>query len=130
MPIVSDERCAAFISEKLGHAFCPPFTTMGIEREGKIIAAVLFNNFEGPDVAVSIAGTGWAYGFAKAVGRYVFQTLGCIRMTATTESEEVAGYACRLGGQIEGRMRNHFGYGRDGLIIGILKSDWTLEKFD
>lgn len=126
--IVTDERVALFISEKLGTSFCPPFTCMGIERDGQIVAAALFNQFEGPDVHVSIAGSAWALGFARAVGRYVFQTLGCIRMTATTESIEVTKYAIRLGGQIEGRLRSHFGHGRDATIIGILKKDWKLEK--
>lgn len=122
--IVTDERVAAFISEKLGAALCPPFTVLGIERDGMIIAGVLFNQFEGPNVHVSIAGFGWTRGFIAAVGEYVFGQLGCLRMTITTEHEKVAGYALRLGGDIEGRMRDYFGPGRDAILIGILRSDW------
>jgi len=45
-------------------------------------------------------------------------------MTITTEKPEVVEYAKRLGGEVEGRLRDHFGEGRDATIIGILKKDW------
>jgi len=122
--IVADERVAHFVSGSLNAGFCPPWTAMGIERGGAIVAGVVFNCFEGPDVHVSAAGTGWTRAFLREVGRYVFDTLGCQRMTMVTESEAVAGLALRLGGLIEGRMRNHFGAGRDGVLIGILRDDW------
>lgn len=122
--IVTDERVARFLSERLGVALCPPYSLMGLERDGEIIAGVLFNQFEGANVHVSIAGTGWTRGFIEAVGRYVFEQLGCLRMTVTTEQEAVMKYACRLGGQVEGQMRDHFGEGRDAIIVGILRKEW------
>lgn len=128
MQIATDERVAAFISRELGTALCPPFTVMGIERDGKIIAGVLFNQFEGPNVHVSAAGKGWSRGFIRAVGRYVFEQLGCLRMTVTTEQPAVVRYAKRLGGKVEGRMRDYHGKGRDAVIIGILRDDWKLGK--
>jgi RimJ/RimL family protein N-acetyltransferase len=118
------EPVARFVSEQLGFALCPPWTAMGIERDGRIIGGVLFNQFEGADVAVTIAGTGWTRSFIEAVDQYVFGQLGCLRMTATTEYPEVVAYAQRLGGQVEGRLRNHFGPSRDGIIVGILKEEW------
>lgn len=99
---------------------------MGIERDGVIVAGALFNQFEGFDVHVTIAGTGWTKGFATAVGQYVYGQLGCLRMTATTRHPKVVGYAERLGGHVEGRLRNHFGMGADAIIIGILRSEWKL----
>lgn len=122
--IVTDERVARFLSERCGTAFCPPYTTMGIERDGEIVAAALFNQFEGPNVHVSIAGTSWTAGFVRAVGQYVFGQLGCLRMTVTTEQEKVADYALRLGGAVEGRMTDWFGEGRDAILIGILRKRW------
>ncbi|MGB7241269.1 MAG: GNAT family protein [Sulfitobacter sp.] len=124
--IVADERVARFISQKIGYPLCPPYTVMGIERDGEIIAGALFNQFEGFDVHVTIAGTGWTKGFAEAVGQYVFGQLGCLRMTATTRFPKVAEYAERLGGKVEGRLRNHFGVGQDAIIIGILHTEWKL----
>jgi hypothetical protein len=122
--IVSDERAARFVSDALGVGFCPPYTAMGIETDGEITAGVVFNCFEGDDVHLSVAGKGWTRAFLRAVGQYVYGSLHYGRITFVTESPEVAMLAERLGGQIEGRMRSHFGAGRDGIIIGVLKSEW------
>lgn len=122
--IVTDERVARFVSDALGVALCPPYTCLGIARDDKVIAGVVFNGFEGVDVHVTVAGSGWTRGFLMAVGRYVFDQLGCLRMTFTTEQPLVVGLAQRLGGQIEGRLRSHFGAGRDGIIVGVLRDEW------
>lgn len=122
--IVTDERVALFVSDAVGQAFVPPYTCMGIERDGKITAGAIFNIFEGTDCHVSIAGSGWTRGFIEAVGAYVFGQLGYLRMTAITEQPEIVRFAERLGGEVEGCLRNHFGRGRPGFIVGILKEDW------
>lgn len=122
--IVTDDRAAKFVSEHLGFPLCPPYSVMGIERDGVITGAVLFNQFEGAGVHVSAAGRGWTLPFMRALGDYVYRQLGCERMTLTTESEAVAQYAERLGGKREGLLRSHFGPGRDGIVIGVLKSEY------
>lgn len=127
--IVTDERVAWFVSAKLGFALTPPYTCMGIERDGEIIAGCIFHCFEGPNVHFTVAGKGWTPGFMKAVGEYVFGQLGCLRMTATTEHDYVVKLACKLGGQVEGRMRDQFGEGRDGWIVGVLKDEYRYGRF-
>jgi hypothetical protein len=127
--IVSDERVARFVSHQLGFGLCPPYTTLGIERDGRIVAGVIFSCFEGADVHVTIAGHGWTPRFIEAVGQYVFDQLGCERMTATTEKDAIVKLACRMGGQVEGCLRSHFGKGRDAWIVGILKAEWKYGRF-
>ena len=122
--IVSDDRVARFVGERLGAAFVPPYTCMGIERAGKIVAGVIFNVFEGCDVHVTVAGSGWTRDFLSEVGHYVFTTLGKERMTAITERPEVVKFGERLGGKVEGLLRSHLGKGRDAFVIGILKDDY------
>lgn len=124
MNIVSDDRVPRFVSEKVGQGFVPPFTCMGIERDGEIIAGVLFNCFEGKDVHVTIAGSGWTKGFLADVGQYVFGALKCERITVQTEQPKIVRIAERLGGKVEGLKRNHFGAGRDAYIVGILSSEY------
>lgn len=126
--IVTDERAARFISERLGFTPAPPFTVMGIERSGEIVGACLFNQFEGANVHVSAAGRGWTLPFMRAIGDYVYRQLGCERMTLTTEREAVARYAERLGGKREGLMRSHFGAGRNAIIIGVLREEYAYLK--
>lgn len=127
--IVSGEGVAQFVSAGVGAAICPPYSTMGLVRDDRLVAGVVFNQFEGFDVHVTLAGKGWTRRFVRLVGEYVFRQLGCLRMTATTEQPEVISYAQRLGGQVEGRLRDHFGPGRDAIIIGILRSDWKFGSF-
>ena len=122
--IVSHDGVRSFIESALDLKLCPPCSFMGLEQDGRIIAAVAFNVFEGHDLHFSAAGCGWNKKFLSEVGRYVFDVLGCQRMTAVTESAEVARLAQRLGGQIEGCLRNHFGPDRNAYIVGILAKEY------
>ena len=124
--IVTGDCVARYVSEKLNCTICPPFTAMGIERNGKIVAGTIFSQFEHPDIHVTVAGeTGaFTHNYIRAVGEYVFRTNGCIRMTIVTEQPKVIEIATRLGAKKEGKLRNHFGVNRDGTIMGILKEDW------
>lgn len=122
--IVTDERVARFVGERCGTIIYPPFTTMGVERDGQVIAGVIFNCFTGNDIAVTVAGGPFGREFISAVGKYVFGKIGCLRMSITTEQPKVIEIATRLGAQTEGRKRNHFGMGRDGIVLGILKEEW------
>ena len=122
--ITTGEHVAQFVSQRIGVALCPPYTTLGLERDGLLVGGCIFNCWEGTDVHITAAGTGWTRGFLRAVGDYVFRQLGCLRFTMETEKPEVAEYAKRLGGVVEGRLRDHFGEGRDAIIIGVLRRDW------
>jgi len=122
--IVVDERVARFVGARCGTIIYPPFTCMGIERNGEIVAGVVFNCFTGNDVAVTVAGSRFTREFIASVGTYVFGKLGCLRMSITTEQPKVIEIAKRLGAQTEGRKRNHFGSGRDGIVLGLLKEEW------
>lgn len=122
--IVTDERVARFVGERCETIIFPPFTTMGIERDGQVNAGAVFNCYTGNDIAVTVAGGPFTRGFISEVGRYVFETVGCLRMSITTEQPKIIEIATRLGAQLEGCKRNHFGIGRDGIVLGILKEDW------
>lgn len=127
--IVTDERVAAFIGKELGFGVYPPWTAMGIEKDGEIIGGVLFNCFENNcDVQATVAGKGFGKDFLTAVGDYIFSQLGYARITVKTEQTSVVRLAERLGGKIEGRLRSHFGAGRDGIIVGILKDEYKFRR--
>lgn len=124
--IVTSERVARFVAERCEIVLCPPYTCMGIERNGEIVAGVVFNHFSQFDICVTVAGDKGAFTlpFIRAVGAYVFDQLGLLRMTINTPHEAVIDFAERLGGQVEGVKRNQFGAGRNGTVLGILKEDW------
>lgn len=124
--VVTDDRVARFVGERCDTIICPPYTAMGIERDDVIVAGVVFNGFNRHDIEVTVAGGPFTRGFIRAVGRYVFTKLGCLRISITTEQQKVIEFAQRLGAQTEGRKRDHFGKGRDGIVLGILRDDWRV----
>jgi RimJ/RimL family protein N-acetyltransferase len=122
--IVRDIRVADFVANIVQENFIPPFTCMGIERNGEVIGGVVFNCFTGRDVHVSVAGKGWNSAFLAEVGHYVFNVMERERITVISEQPKVIRIAEKLGGQIEGCLRNHFGPGRDAFIVGILRNEY------
>jgi RimJ/RimL family protein N-acetyltransferase len=124
MIIVTDGRVAELVTRLTGKVFAPPFTCAGIEKDGEVIGGVIFNCYEETDIHVSVAGHGWTKGFLADIGNYCYNQLGCNRITSVTEDPKVVRIAERLGGKIEGCLRNHFGQGRDGFIVGILKDEY------
>jgi RimJ/RimL family protein N-acetyltransferase len=128
MRIVDDERVIAFVGDKIGIIMHQPCTALGLEKDGEIISGFVFNNHTTYDIEVTaaVAPRSEAREFLKRVGQYVFDELKCLRMTITTHQYRVVDLAIRLGAQTEGRKRNHFGTGRDGIILGILRDDWKV----
>jgi hypothetical protein len=126
--IVSGEKVAAYVADRLGSHFSTEHTALGIERDGRFVAGIVFNCWTGPDVQLSIAAEPGALArrFLRRVGLYITQELGCIRATIETEQPQVIDMALRMGGRVEGVKRDLFGKGRDGTVIGVLKKDWFL----
>lgn len=128
MIVTDDPRVIDYVADKNSTKFYPPLTSLGIERNGTIVAGVIFNCFTGTDVAVTIAGERGAFNkpFIELVGKYVFEQLGCLRISITTEQDKIIDFAHRLGAQTEGRKRNLYGEGRDGTVLGLLRDDWKV----
>lgn len=126
--IVADDRVAHYVGSKVGQGFSEPYSCLGVERDGKIVAGIVFNVWTGPDVQLTIAAEPGAMSrrFLRRVGSYITTELGCIRATIETEQPHVVEMALRMGGEIEGVKRNLFGEGRNGTIIGVQRRDWFL----
>lgn len=122
--IVTDERVAKFVGEKIDRVIYPPYTVMGIERHGEVISGAVFNCFTRRDIHATIAGSVWTRSFLREVGNYVFSQLKCERITVITHQTRVESLAARLGGRREGILRNYFGPDLDGILIGILKAEY------
>jgi len=100
---------------------------IGVARGGRPIAAVIYNNFTGQSVEMSIFSTSphWAtkntlfHFFA-----YPFITLGCARVTAVNRKrDKTARRMCeRLGFTLEGVMKHAYPKD-DACIYGMLRRD-------
>ena len=126
--IVSDERVAQFVGEQVGSSVQAPYTCLGIERDGQIVAGIVFNCWTGEDVELTVATTCGVIPrrLLRRAADYCWRELGCSRVSFTTESPHVIDLATRLGAHTEGRKRHLFGRDRHGVILGILREDWTI----
>lgn len=104
-------------------------SAIGWEREGRIVAAVVFDQFYWPSICGHIASDGsrtWASrDFLRAMFDYPFRQLQCSRITAPVAdgNGDAIRFLVRLGFKEEGRLRRALPGGRDRLIYGILKED-------
>lgn len=130
MRVVTDVRVVRFIENRLKTTFIPPFTAMGVELDGAIVGGIVFNMFEGADCHMTVASDRrpWPKGFLADVGEYLFDQLKRERVTVMTEQPRVVSIARRLGGQVEGVLRHHYGHGRDATVVGILRDEWKYRR--
>ena len=126
--IVDGEFVEGWIAGRIGRKVSKPCVAIGIMIDREIAGAALFNNWTGSNIYVTVAGEprAWTRSFLRRLATYAFDELGCIRVTMTTEQPLVADLCRRLGGELEGTMRNAFGPGRDGLLFGIQRADWRI----
>lgn len=121
---VRGQKVVDFVYAAFNRRPTPPYVGIGTEIDGEIVNGVVLNIWTGNDAHVTIAGTKWTKGLLAVIHHYAYQSLGCVRLTVITEQTSIVRYAERLGGEVEGLLRNQFGPGRDGVLVGILKEDW------
>lgn len=124
-----DDRVARFVGERNGQVVIPPFTAIGVEWGDEIVAGAIFRNYTGPDIDVMVVGSVRAFSpaFVRSIGRYVFDQLGCCRLSMTTNQARVVELARRLGAKVEGLKRDGFGPGNDATLLGVLRSEWKFK---
>lgn len=123
--IVTDKRVVEFVEKKIGRRIFPPYTSMGWERNGEVVAGCVFNCWEpGEDIELTVAAERGAItrGYLRAMGRYVRDQLGCYRASMTTTQAEVIDICERLGGEVEGRRE--IAPGKYKYLLGITKDNW------
>jgi len=129
------EAVAAWVASRIRDMREPPradYEAIGVVRGGEIIGGVIYAEFrviaDGEhDIRMHCAGEpGWLTRKTLAVFfGYPFGQLGCIRITATTAraNKRALDMNRRLGFQIEGCLRDGYGAGRDGLLLGMLRRE-------
>lgn len=127
--VVWDEpaRVGEWVCSRIGGEFNPKSSTaIGLERDGELIAGVLFDNFLGGSIAMHVAGEGGHWmtrEFARACFGYAFNQLRVHKVLGFVDSLNAAArrYDEHLGFRLEHVIA---GAGRDGdLCVYSMTSD-------
>lgn len=127
--IVSEPREAlvAWVGAQTGLEFKPPYSALAsIDADGCITAGVVFQNWTGRDIELSVAAASISRALLHAIYRYTVEQLGCCRVTFRIRSSDLKTQesAQRLGAVWEGRIRRFYSDSEDAVILGILKEDF------
>lgn len=118
---------AAWAGLRLGKAFVPPYEAWGVtNKAGQIIGAVVFNDYDGRNVEITVVGKGaWSRGVVREIGKHCFEALNCRRVSFTTRQDNwlVQSLVERMGGIWEGRKRDYYD-DCDAVFYGILKDEF------
>ena len=105
-----------------------PCVAFGIVRSGRLIGGVVFNNYRGHDIHVSVAFNGRGRvlpGDVRALCDYPFGQLGCKRVTAITgkKNKRARKILERIGFTLEGVARRGLDGFEDAMIFGLLREN-------
>lgn len=110
-----------------GKVIVEPCRVFGIRnRKGELIGVAVWNDFDGRNIELSVAGKGaWRKDALRALGKYAFEQLGCKRVTFTTKAGNTTVRALieRLGAKPEGLKRNHYD-DDDAAVYGLLPDEY------
>ena len=116
---------AAWVGARIGVTFHPPYTTLAQVDRGRILAGFVFNVWTEHDIEISLAADRLSLTLMRAVSDYVFNQLGCRRVTCRTRADNISAQRllARVGAEPEGRQRGYFG-DCDALLYAIMKEDF------
>ena len=129
--LTEKERCGEFARARIPHvpSWGEWYEAIGLERDGELVAAVIFNFFSGADIAMHIAavpGRRWmTRELLRAAFRYPFVQLGCRRVTGyvPASNTDALRFDRHLGFVQEGVMREALESGEDVIVLGMLRSE-------
>lgn len=129
-----DREIKSWVGDQVGVKDFGPSTTIGVVRDGHVVAGAVFNNFSWPSIEITFASTTprWATKDAvRSILAYPFVQLNCRRLTAITKAtnQPARAFLCRLGFEIEGFHPYFFADG-DAISFGLLRCNcrWIAEE--
>lgn len=122
------EMIANFVSEEFGAQNWEDYSAIGMMKDDKLIAGVIYNHFSLPNICMHVASEGrhWLNReFLFAVFDYPFNQLGCGRITALVPRKNIIArkFDKHIGFKYEGRLRRSLPDGDDMMIYGMLKEE-------
>jgi RimJ/RimL family protein N-acetyltransferase len=118
------EWWAGWIAAQLGFQPSGPHYAIGFEDDGRPRGAVLFSDYTGENVEITVVGL-WTKMVFRVLGDYCFNHLKVKRVTARTHvnKKKVSSVISRAGFCAEGLMRRYYPDGGDAVIFGMLEEE-------
>lgn len=118
-------RVLAFVQKYVPLSACANMSALGLERDGDLIAGVLYEGFNGYNVWMHSAIPGrLTREFLRAAFRYPFEQLGCKRVSGYVEASNAKArrFNEHLGFKPEARLRGAASDGGD-VILYVMKRE-------
>ncbi|WP_323069638.1 GNAT family N-acetyltransferase [Mycetohabitans endofungorum] len=118
-----------FVAAATGETSYHDCTTIGLEKDGDIVAGVVYQGYNGPNVLMHCAMLESRHlltpAFLSAVFLYPFVVLNCRRVTGLVRTDNLPAQRLdeHLGFRREGIMREGAGDGTDFILYGMLKQE-------
>lgn len=125
--LCAGEELRPYIERGIGAEMPGQAYFIGDFRDGAVVSVAGLAHWCGHDVEVSLWSAGTlSRAFVRRVMRYVFEELGCVRMTARVAAGN-KGHAMwpRLGFVQEGRLRKGAHGTEDMIVYGLLKGEFA-----
>lgn len=107
-----DDRIIAYLESRLDTKLTPPFTTVGIEKDGEITGGWLFNDYNGHNIEISVAlDTQLTRGMIRAIKDYLFNQMKVRVVSARCRDSNLVSQnlMARLGFVYRGHIPFYFG---------------------
>lgn len=123
--IEADALVAPWVGQRVGVDDFGPCKTIGVARNGDLVAGAVFNNYRHPNIEVTFAADSPRWASRQNIAcilRYPFVQLGCLRLTAFTKAknERARTFLTGLGFEQEGY--HPYGFPDDDAVsYGILR---------
>lgn len=117
---------AGIAGAQLGITFAPPFIALAsIDDNGIIGGIVIFNNYDGANIDITAVGKGaWSPRVVRDICRYVFNQLGCARITAKVrKNDRKTRKLLNKHSYFETGLRDWFGVGRHGVQYRMTRDE-------
>jgi hypothetical protein len=133
----TNEAFAKWVMSKLGRPAVKPYQALAVIEDGRIVAGVVFNGYNGANVDITVYAPGrLSRGAIRDMFRYAFDDLQATRITARTRRSlrtlagdwplaGAGGLLERLGFRCEGIASRYYGTGpkNDALVYRMLRSE-------
>lgn len=123
------ERIMQFVAARTGEDCYQRFTAIGLERDGELVAGVLFEQHNGPNVFMAVASDGSRHwmtpAYLAACFRYPFLQLKTHRVSGLVrmDNADAQRFDEAIGFVREGIVRRGAADGTDLILYGMLRED-------